>query len=195
MFEWLGKPEGIAAIAAVFSAIATGLAAWTAYKGPQTAAELAERLRSEGDAHADKRRTKLHVFAVLMANRQSYWTGEPVNAFNLIDVVFNDSPDVRSAWAEMYLSFSRGIPDHVRDERLRRLLGAMSRDLNLADELRTDDFGRVYRSDAVVEEQLVDMYRRRSALAAFEGARSPAANTAGPQQGALPNALFPPKPE
>lgn len=192
MVDWLSRPEGVAAIAAIFSAVATGLAVYATFHGPRAAAELAERLRTTGDAHAERRRTKLHVFAVLMANRKAVWTNEAVNALNLIDVVFNDNADVRSWWAELYLSFTRGIPDHVRDEKLRKLLGAMSRDLSLADELRTDDFGRVYRPDAIVEDDLLQMHRRRTALAAFEGTGSPAANTTEPQ---ATLSMFPPRPE
>lgn len=192
MIDWLSKPEGVAAMAAVFSAIATGLAVYATLQGPKAAAELAEKLRGTGEAHSERRRTKLHIFAVLMANRKSVWTTDAVNALNLIDVVFNDNTDVRSCWAELYLSFGRGIPDHVRDEKLRKLLSSMSRDLNLADELRTDDFGRVYRPDAIVEDDLLQMHRRRSALAAFEGAGSPAANTTEPQ---ATLSIFPPRPD
>lgn len=194
MFDWLSKPEWIAALAAGLSAVATGIAAWTAYMGPLRAAELAEKLSSMGDARADKRRAKLHILGVLMAHRKSYWLNDPVNAFNLIDVVFNESREVRSAWSELFLTFRNDIPEHVREERLRKLLGTMSKDLGLSDELRTDDFGRVYTPDAVVEEQIVSTLQRRAALARFEGLDvQPSANTAGPQ--AASNTIFPPKPE
>jgi hypothetical protein len=194
MFEGLSKPEWVAALAAGLSAIATGIAAWTAYMGPLRAAELAERLRSSGDSRADKTRAKLHILAVLMAYRKSYWLGEPVNAFNLIDVAFNDCRDVRSAWSELHLAFKNEIPEHVREERLRKLLGAMSKDLGLSDELRTDDFGRVYLPEASVEEQLVSMYQRRAALARFEsGIIQPSTNTTNSD--ASSPSLFPPRPD
>lgn len=185
------RAETIAAIAALFSAIAAGLTVWATLKGPQRAAELAERLRSKGDAHADRRRAKLHVFAVLMANRRSYWWGEALHAFNLIDVVFNDNKDVRNAWAEMYLSLDLKGQDHIVQEKLRVLLGAMAKDLNLADELRTDDFGRVFLSNAAIEERMVADLQRKKALDSLTGAASPSANTAAPQ---VVSSMFPPKP-
>jgi hypothetical protein len=194
MLDWLSKPEWLAAIAAGLSALTTCIAAWTAFMGPLRAAELAEKLRSSGDASSEKRRAKLEILAVLMAHRKSYWLNEPMNAFNLIDVVYNDCREVRSAWAELYLAFTNEIPEHVREERLRKVLGAMSKDLGLADELRTDDFGRVYTPTAAVEEQLLSMHQRRAALARFEGTEvQPSANTAGPQAVSL--SFFPPKPD
>lgn len=194
MIDWVSKPEWVAALSAGLSAVATGIAAWTAYKGPMRAAELAEKLRSMGDAHAEKGKAKLQILAILMAYRKSYWLNEPVNAFNLIDVVYNDCRDVRSSWSELYLAFTKEIPEHVREERLRKLLGTMSKDLGLSDELRTDDFGRVYTPEAVVEEQLVLMHQRRAALARFEGKGvEPSANTADTQ--IVASSPFPPKPE
>lgn len=193
MIESLLKPEAIAAIAAVFSAIATGFAVWAAIEGPKKAAALAETLRSQGDSHAERRRAKLNVFAVLMANRAAFWVGEALHAFNLIDVVFNDSKEVRSAWAEMYLALNtKNIPDHTMDEKMRVLLGAMAKDLGLADELRTDDFGRVYSSTAAAEERLVADLQRKKALDSLTGDTPPSANTAGTQS---LNDMFPPKPD
>jgi len=194
MFDWLTKPEGVAALAAFFSAVATGLTAWATIEGPKRAAKLADELRLRGEKDADRHRAKLHVFAVLMANRQSYWWGEPLQAFNLIDVVFNDCTDVREAWSDLFQSLRRDIPEHIRAEKLRLLLSAMSRELKLADELRVDDFGRVYRSEAAEEEQAVTVLQRKRALQTLMGESSnPSANTVGPQ--VVPNTIFPPKPD
>ena len=193
MIDFLSKPEGVAAIAALFSAIATGFAVWAAIEGPKKAAELAEKLRSQGDSHAERRRAKLNVFAILMANRAAYWVGEALHAFNLIDVVFNDNKEVRSAWAEMYLALNtRNVPEHTMGEKMRVLLGAMAKDLGLADELRTDDFGRVYSSTAAAEERLVTDLQRKKALDSLTGNTSPSANTAGTQS---LSSMFPPKPD
>jgi len=194
MFDWLSKPEGVAALAAFFSAVATGFTAWATIEGPKRAAKLADELKLKGDKDAEKQRAKLHVFAVLMANRQSYWWGEPLQAFNLIDVVYNDCKEVREAWSDLFQCFRRDIPEHIRAEKLRLLLSAMARDLKLADELRVDDFGRVYRSEAAEEEQAVAVLQRKRALQVLtsEGA-TPSANTAGPQVST--NTNFPPKPD
>jgi hypothetical protein len=148
MFDWLSRPEGVAALAAFFSAVATGFTAWATIEGPKRAAKLANELTLKGDKDAEKHRAKLHVFAVLMANRQSYWWGEPLQAFNLIDVVYNGCADVREAWSDLFQSLRRDIPEHVRAEKLRLLLSAMSRDLKLADELRLDDFASSYGASA-----------------------------------------------
>ena len=93
----------------------------------------------------------------------------------------------------MYLALnSRNVPDHTMGEKMRVLLGAMAKDLGLADELRMDDFGRVYSSTAAVEERLVSDLQREKALDSLTGNTSPSANTAGPQS---LSSMFPPKPD
>ena len=121
-------------MAAFFSALATGLAAWATWRAPRAAAKLAEELRRQGDRNQEHQKNKLHVFAMLLQERAAIYSENGVRALNLVDVVFNDSREVRDAWAELFQIFlTDPIPPHVLEERLRKLLVAMAKDIGLAD--------------------------------------------------------------
>ena len=112
-----------------------------------------------------------------------------MRALNLIDVVFNESRDVREAWSELFLALHmKPLVDHVVDERLRKLLGSIANDIGLADGLRNDDLGRVYTPIVQAQERLIRDMQRQQALAALQG--QPAAGAAETQ-----NTLWPPKPK
>src|ERR1700720_1313771 len=129
---------------AIFSAIATGLAAMATWRAPTAAAKLAESLRRDAERHDERQRQKLSVFASLMQERAQIYSDNGVRALNLIDVVFNESRDVREAWSELYLAFlMTPLVQHVLEERIRKLLGAIAKDIGLSDQLRNDDLGRV----------------------------------------------------
>jgi hypothetical protein len=176
---------------ATLSALATGFAAYAAWRAPLSAAKLAEELRRSTERDNERRRLKLHVFASLMQERASLASLEGVRALNLIDVVFHDCRSVREAWAELFLSFdgSKKIPSHVQEERTRKLLTAMAVNLGLGDELRSDDLGRVYYPNALAEEEYVRQLERQATKARLEG-QAPTANTAPPK-----TSPWPPKPE
>lgn len=183
------KLQIIIAVLTAFTAVAAAIATWRA---PISAAELAERLRQAADRENDRRRHKLHVFATLMQERASIASLEGVRALNLIDVVFHDCREVREAWAELFLSYdsARKLPSHIQEERLRKLLLEMAKIVELGDQLRTDDFGRVYYPTALAEEDYVRNLERRAAKARLEG-QAATANTAAPQA----TSPWPPKPE
>jgi hypothetical protein len=177
--------------AAIFSAIATGLAAFATWRAPTAAARLAETLRRDSERAQERQKNKLHVFAMLMQERAAIYSENAVRALNLIDVVFVDSRKVREAWAELFLIFATNpIPPHVLEERLRKLLTAMAEDIGLGDNLRTDDLGRVYSPNAVAQDRFIRDIQRQQTLAALKSQTSPATNTA-----AVDNTLWPPKPE
>jgi hypothetical protein len=79
--------------AAIFSAIATGLAAFATWRAPTAAARLAETLRRDSERAQERQKNKLHVFAMLMQERAAIYSENAVRALNLIDVVFVDSPE------------------------------------------------------------------------------------------------------
>jgi hypothetical protein len=177
-------------VAAVFSAIATALAAFATWQAPRGAARLAEDLRRDYDRSRERQQNKLHIFARLMQERASIYSENGVGALNLIDVVFYDSIEVRDAWAELFSTFSLNpMPSHVMEERLRRLLSAMAKDIGLGDGLRMDDLSRVYIPNVMAQERLIRDMQRQQALTALQTRGSPAANTT-PQ-----NNAWPPKPE
>lgn len=186
MEEWLSAGT----IAAFLSAIAAICAALATWRGPRTAAILSEELRRASELEAERRRFRLNVFATIMQERAQIYSMDGVRALNSIDVAFSDSTPVREAWAELYQALNnQPIPDHVVDERIRKLLREMSIVLGISTSLRLDDFGRVYYPNALLEEHKVQQLERAAALARLVGKSSPASNASQNDE-----SLWPPKP-
>jgi len=180
----------LSAATALFSAIATGFAAYATWQAPRSAAELAEKLRRMSEHAQERQKQKLSIFGTLMQERAAVYSEDGVKALNLIDVVFNDCREVREAWAELFLIFGIDpIPSHALDERLRKLLSAIAKDVGLGENLRTDDLGRVYSPNAVTQDRMIKDMQRQQMLASLQGKSSPAANTA-----ATENNVWPPTP-
>jgi hypothetical protein len=174
-------------LTAIFSAIATGFAAFASWRAPTTAAKLAEALRRDAERADERRRQKLNVFATLMQERAQIHFENGVRALNSIDVVFNDSREVREAWSELYLAFEmKPLVPHVIDERLRKLLAVIAKDVGLTDQLRNDDIGRVYFPQVLQQDQLIKEMQRQQMLKSFR-----VGNAA---QTTSQNDLWPPKP-
>jgi hypothetical protein len=178
-------------IAAVFSAIATFLAAVAAWRAPITAAKLAETLRRESERKHERQTYKLQLFSTLMQERAAFYSEDGVRSLNLIDVVFNDCPAVREAWADLFHSFEgkNNVPEHARQERFRKLLAEIAQDIGLSDKLRTDDFGRVYFPTPLAQDRMIKDMERRRLLQQLQNETSPSANNSG-----LENPLWPPNP-
>lgn len=183
--------EQLALWCAIFSAIATGLAVLATWRAPMAAAKLAEALRRESDRASERKRQKLYVFSLLMQERAQIHSDNGVRALNLIDIAFSESHEVRDAWADLYAAFHlKPLPQHVMNERLLRLLGAMAKDMGLADELRIDDLSRVYFPVVQEQEQIIKNIQRQQTLARLLGE-----NAAGASDARSPNTLWPPKPD
>jgi hypothetical protein len=132
----------------------------------------------------------MNILATLMQERGQIYSETSVRALNLIDLVFNDSREVREAWAELYLAFSmKPMFDHVIDERLRKLLAAIAQNIGLSDALRNDDLGRVYRPNIQAEEQIIRDMQRRETIARLQN-NAAGANAATVAQ----DTNWPPKP-
>ena len=122
-----------------------------------------------------------------MQERAQIHSDEGVRALNLIDVVFNESLEVREAWSELYLAFHmKPLVQHVLDERLRKLLGAIAKDVGLTDKLRNDDFGRVYFPVVQEQERFIRDMQRQQTLERLQGQNAAGASTT--------NLVWPPKP-
>jgi hypothetical protein len=182
--------EHLALLAAIFSAIATGLAAFATWKAPIVAAKLAEGLRRNAEHDNERLRQKLYVFSTLMQERAEPHSDNGVRALNLVDVVFSDSPAVRDAWAELYAAFQmQPFLPHVATERLQRLLSAIAKDIGLANNLRSDDLNRVYRPVVQQQEQFIRDMQRRQTLARLQGE-----NAAGASDTSTSSTIWPPRP-
>jgi hypothetical protein len=183
--------ENLALLIAIFSAIATGFAAVATWRAPITAAKIAESLRRDAERHDEHQRQKLNVFATLMQERAQIHSANGVRALNLVDIVFNESREVREAWSELFMAFQmKPFLQHVIDERLRKLLGAIAKDIGLADELRNDDLGRVYFPIVQQQEQFIKDMQRQQILASLQGQNAAVASTPH-----LQNTAWPPKPD
>jgi hypothetical protein len=105
--------------------------------------------------------------------------------------VFNESREVREAWSELFLAFQmQPLLQHVVDERLRKLLGAVAKDIGLADELRNDDLGRVYFPVVQAQERFIKDMQRQQILASLQGQNAAGASVTGSQ-----STIWPPKPD
>lgn len=182
-------------VAAFLSAVATGIAAWTAWKGPLAAAKAAEELRRNNDDLHERRRLKMWVFSTIMQERAYIASIDAVRALNLIDVVFRDSTPVREGWANLFSAYATDstVPRHVQEERLRLLLREMAVDLGISDNLRGDDLGRVYYPQAIEEEERVRQLERKVALGRLQNQINPTANTVVESDSAI--TPWPPRPE
>ena len=183
--------DKIALLTALFSAIATALAALAAWRAPMSAAKLAEKLRRDGEQGSERQKQKIYVFSMLMQERAEISSDNGVRALNLIDVVFNESREVRDAWSELYGAFAmRPLVQHLIDERLRKLLSAMAKDLGLSEQLRNDDLGRVYFPLVQQQNQFIRDMQRQQMLASLQ-----AQGGAGAAAAVTSDSLWPPRPE
>lgn len=161
-------------IAAFLSAVAATAAAIATWRAPLSAAKIAEHLRRQGDSELESRRFRLTVFATVMQGRAEIWSEDTVKALNSVDVAFHNSVTVREAWAELYQALNTSpMPGHVVDERTRKLLREMAKDLGLADSLRLDDFGRVYFPNDMAEERQMRSLQRREMMQRLTGQQNP----------------------
>jgi hypothetical protein len=184
------NPGLIAAFLSAIAAIAAAVATW---RGPMSAARMAEQLRRSAENEMESRRFRFNVFATVMQGRAEIWSEDTVRALNSIDIAFHRSAKVREAWAELFQALNaKPNVSHVIDERIRKLLKEMASDLGLADALRLDDFGRVYFPTALGEEREVRALERQAALARLKGVASPTQNTADFDPTVE---LWPPKPD
>ena len=183
MTEWLDPPTVAASLSAV-AAIAAAIATW---RGPLSAARMAETLRHAHETANEARRAKLHVFANIMQSRAEIYHEDSVRALNLVDVVFSKCIPVREAWAELYQALNLG-PGHdsLIEERTRKLLKAMAMEIGLADDLRLDNFARIYFPTAIAQERQWRQLERQSAIARLTGGNRTAENAASD--------LWPPRP-
>lgn len=179
-------------LATLLSAVAAIAAAIATWRAPISAARMAESLRRSAEENADSRRFRLNVFAALMQERAEIYSLDSVRSLNSIDIAFSSDNKVRESWSELYqvLNNSDTAKDsHVVDEKLRKLLKAMAENLGLADNLRLDDFARIYFPNALADERKVRSLERGEALARLSLGKSELAASSETGDG-----LFPPKP-
>lgn len=158
-----------ATLAAFLSFIATLLAAIATWRGPRSAALLAEKIRHEKEASAEIRRMRMHVFSTLMQERATIASVDSVRMLNSIDFIFNDVQAVREAWAELYILFQTdGVPHpQLKEEKVRTLLKTMATNLGMSGSLKVNDLGRIYYPNALAIDDQIRRLQQERALSAM----------------------------
>lgn len=100
-------------------------------------------------ARKEKRDAKRWIVQTLMATRHSPITDETVRALNLVDIVFHDSPTVRSLWHEYFdMLGNQGLNNpqgwNSRQKKNLEMLTEMARVLGYGAVLTHLDVDRVY---------------------------------------------------
>jgi len=69
---------------------------------------------------SERRKDKMQIFKVLMTSRIHGWTPESVYALNIIDIVFVDDGEVRTAWKDLYDKYCVVDPDEMQQEKIKQ---------------------------------------------------------------------------
>lgn len=110
----------------------------------------------------DKRKDKLTVFKVLMANR-SGWSSESAYAMNIIDIVFADEEAVRKSWKDYYDKLCIQEPNEMQIKQIKtaqeKMLESMAVSLGYKDKITWDTIQNPYipkgMLDAVQQQQTI----------------------------------------
>jgi hypothetical protein len=86
--------------------------------------------------------------------RVATFAERPVQALNVIDILFHDVKPVRDAWAELYAAYNdkrlfTNEGGRIRQDKLNDLLRAIATHLGYAQQFSTADFERVYNPDVL----------------------------------------------
>ena len=135
----------VQAIAAVATLGAAVTAAYVAWKAPERAARLAEHLRTENERARLRRDEKLRLFYILMNHRgRNISAVEPVDALNMINVVFFDSRSIKEAF-NRFMRFINGAENRrARSDAYMDILLEIARDLGFPSSLTGEDLDRGY---------------------------------------------------
>lgn len=95
----------------------------------------------------DRRKDKLSVFKVLMANRFG-WSSESVYAMNIIDIVFADDETVRKRWKDYYDKLCIQEPDEMQTKQIKiaqeKMLESMAISLGYKDKITWETIQNPY---------------------------------------------------
>lgn len=176
--------------AAAMSAVAAFASVYVAVISPRRAAEE----NSRREEQAERRRLKVWVFGTIMQDRPRLNGRDAVRALNLIDALYHDVREVRDSWARLHHALSTGRDwDQAKDievrSRTNELLAAMAQHLGLADDMRADDFARVYFPANLADQEDLETLQRRAAIQHFSQLLHPP----GPEPDSEP--AVPPKPK
>lgn len=105
---------------------------------------------------AEKRKDKMQIFKVLMTSRIYGWTVDSVHALNIIDIVFVDDKDVRSAWKDLNDKYHTSNPNEAHLKKIEqaqfKLLETISNSLGYKDKITWETIQNPYIPDGMANQ-------------------------------------------
>lgn len=121
---------------------------------------------------AEKRKDKMQAFKILMTSRiYGWWTPEPVNVLNTIDIVFADDKCVRKAWKLLYDIYARtdSTQQNLEQQRAKeiqnaqyKLLDAIAKSLGYKDKITWETIQSPYYPEGLSKQIENDTYMRNA---------------------------------
>lgn len=177
--------NAVQAVAAVATFLAACVAVWASFRAPKLAAQFAEQLRSSSTVADEVRRQKYLIFATLLENRSHIAAANCVSALNLIDLIFIDDREVRSALA--HFRVATDDPNATDDRRVEcffSIIEKISRHLGLSDKITIADIRTRYYPTALANEHQVhqlEIQQKFRQLIDNNGARDEPSTKGSPQ--------------
>ena len=113
-------------------------------------------IRQHLQNRAEVRKDKMHIFKVLMSSRIYGWTQEKVHCLNIIDIVFSDDRDVRSAWKELYDKYCVQNPNEMQMKLIQnaqyKLLETMAKSLGYKNNITWETIQNPYIPKGMLEQ-------------------------------------------
>lgn len=115
---------------------------------------------------AEKRKDKLQIFKILMTSRIYGWTVESVHALNIIDIVFLDDKDVRTAWKDLNEKYHVANPDPQHLKKIEsaqyKLLETMACSLGYKDKITWETIQNPYIPDGMVSQMMIQKNQQQN---------------------------------
>ena len=162
--------EAVQAVAAVATFLAACVAVWASFRAPRLAAQFAEQLRATSTIADEVRRQKYLIFATLLENRSHIAAANCVAALNLIDLIFIDDREVRSALAHFRVAADdQNSTDDRRVECFFSIIEKISRHLGLSEKITIADIRTRYYPTALATEHQVHQLELQQRLRRLKG--------------------------
>ena len=152
---------------------------------PLVAVIVGQKLQSR----SEKRKDKLTIFKVLMANRFG-WSPESVYALNIIDIVFADDKSVRNSWKEYYEKLCIQKPNEMQQKQIKtaqeKLLESIANSLGYKDQITWETIQNPYipqgMIDAAQQQQTIIKGQESIATLISSAIKNPNETTPSPKE-------------
>lgn len=117
---------------------------------PVIAVLLAQKLQDR----AERRKDKMQIFKILMTSRIYGWTPDSVHALNIIDFVFVNDKEVRSAWKDLNDKLHVSAPNAQQLKMIEhsqyKLIETISNSLGYKDKITWETIQNPYIPDGMI---------------------------------------------